>query len=69
MRDRQERIRDEVGTLWRELFGEPAPACADGPAMLDVILQRMPDRAYERLASPYLRPSQIRGPGDGRSST
>jgi hypothetical protein len=62
MRDREDRIFEEASALWRELFGEPPPVRADGAMMLDAILKGLPERGYERLASPHLRPSQIRGP-------
>jgi hypothetical protein len=62
MRDRDQRIQEEAGALWRELFGEPPPIRADGPALLDVIMRSLPERRYDRLASPHLRPSQIKGP-------
>ena len=63
MRDREQSIQDEAAALWRELFGEPPPIRADGATLLDVIMKSLPERNYERLASPYLRPSQVRGPG------
>lgn len=55
-------IYEEAAGLWRELFGEPPPIRADGATLLDVIMKSLPERAYERLASPHLRPTQIRGP-------
>jgi len=65
MRDRDQRIEQEAGALWRELFGEPPPIRADGPTLLDVIMRSLPERGYDRLTSPHLRPSQIKGPGAG----
>ena len=62
MRDREDHIYDEVSALWRELYGEPPPVRADGATLLDAIMRSLPERGYDRLASPYLRPSQIRGP-------
>jgi hypothetical protein len=62
MRDRDQKIYEEASALWRELFGEAPPIRADGAMMLDVIMKSLPERSYERLASPHLRPSQIRGP-------
>ena len=64
MRDRETRIHEEASALWRELFGELPPIRAEGSTLLDVIMKTLPDRGYERLASPHLRPSQIHGPGD-----
>lgn len=64
MRDRDQKIYEEVAALWRELYGEPPPIRADGSAMLDALMCGLPERGYQRLASPFLRPSQIRGPSD-----
>ena len=63
MRDREDRIFEEAAALWRELYGEPPPIRADGATLLDVIMRSLPERDYERIASPFLRPTQIRGPG------
>lgn len=60
---REQMIYDEAAALWRELFHEPPPAWADGSAMLDVIMKSMSDESYARLSSPFLRASQIAGPG------
>jgi hypothetical protein len=65
MRERDQRIHDEVSALWRELYGEPPPIRADGSTLLDVIMRSLPERGYDRLASPHLRPSQIEGPSRG----
>jgi len=62
MRDREQQIFEEASALWRELFGEPPPIRADGATLLDVIMKSLPERGYERLVSPYLRPSQVKGP-------
>ena len=62
MNGRDDRIYEEAAALWRELFGEPPPIRADGPTLLDVITKALPERPYDRLASPFLRPSQIAGP-------
>ncbi|WP_297692293.1 hypothetical protein [Phenylobacterium sp.] len=62
MSGREDRIYDEAAALWRELFGEPPPIRADAGMMLDVIMKSLPEKPYERLASPHLRPSQIAGP-------
>ena len=58
-------IYEEAAALWRELFGEPPPNRVDGAAMLDAIMKSLPERPYQRLASPHLRPSQINGPRVG----
>jgi hypothetical protein len=61
MKSRDERIAEEAAALWRELFGA-APPPADGPSMLKVITGRLPDVRYDRLRSPFLRPSMIARP-------
>ena len=65
MQAREQRIYEEASALWRELFGEPPPIRADGAMMLDVIMRSVPTKDYDRLASPYLRPSTIAGPNMG----
>ena len=65
MTGRKQRIYQETAALWRELFGEPPPVRADGALMLDVILKALPERSYDRIASPHLRPSQIVRPKGG----
>ena len=62
---RERRIRTEAQALWRELYGEPAPACAGGGEILDLMLSRLPEVSYNRLRSPFLRPSLISGPKRG----
>ena len=62
MTGRDERIKEEVSALWRELFGEPPPIEADGGMMLDAIMRGLPEKPYDRLRSPYLRASNISGP-------
>ncbi len=53
---REDKIYQEAAALWRELFREPPPAKADGRALLDLIMRRMPGSDYERLKTPHLRP-------------
>jgi hypothetical protein len=62
MTGREDRIYEEAAALWRELFDAPPPIRGDGGAMLDVIMKSLPDKGYDRLASPHLRPSQVAGP-------
>lgn len=62
MDGREQRIYEEAAALWRELFSEPPPTRSDGQTLLDAIMKSLPERSYERLSSPYLRPSQIKGP-------
>lgn len=63
MEPREQRIYEEAAALWRELFDEPPPAQADGMAMLDIITNSLGETPYQRLRSPFLRPSTIVGPG------
>jgi hypothetical protein len=68
MEDRDQRIYEEAAALWREVFGEPAPVRADGRTLLDIITRSLGDPSYERLRSPFLRPSTIAGPGQPRDT-
>jgi hypothetical protein len=68
MKCRDQRICEEATDLWREMFAEPPPPLIDGAAMLALITQRLGDARYERLRSPYLRPSTIVGPAQPRDS-
>jgi hypothetical protein len=62
MTGRDERIYEEAAALWRELFEGPPPGPADGGAILEVLMRRLPEKRYERMASPHLRPSQVSHP-------
>lgn len=62
MMGRDQKIYEEAAALWRELFDESPPKRVDGGALLEVIMGRLPERRYDHLTSPHLRPSQIRGP-------
>jgi hypothetical protein len=66
MESREQRIYDEADALWREVFDEPPPAYADGSTLLAIITRRLGEVPYERLRSPFLRPSTIAGPGQPR---
>jgi hypothetical protein len=63
MNPREQKIQEEAAALWRELFGEPPPIRADGSAMLDALMKGLPEKGYDRLRSPYLRPAAISVPG------
>jgi hypothetical protein len=69
MQGRDERIYEEASALWRELFGQPPPIRADGATMLEVIMRSLPEKRYDRLASPYLRPTTISGPNMGDAAS
>jgi len=62
MSGRDKKMYDEAAALWREVFGEPPPIRADAATLLDMIMKSLPEKRYERIASPYLRPSQISSP-------
>lgn len=62
MNGRNQKIYEEAAALWRELFGEPPPVRADGATLLDAITKSLPEKSYERMTSPFLRPTQIHGP-------
>lgn len=59
MDGRDKKIEAEAAALWRQLHGEPPPAGVEGAEILDLILGRLPDPGYERLATPHLRPAAI----------
>jgi len=62
MPGRDDKIYEEAAALWRQLYGEPPPAAADGAVILDLILHDQPATGYERLATPHLRRSNITFP-------
>jgi len=67
MTSRDQRIYEEAVALWGELFREPPPAVVDGAELLELIARKLPDPNYDRIRSPYLRPSTItmpRRPGE-----
>lgn len=65
MPGRDERIYQEACALWRELYGEAPPTQADGQTMLDMITRRLTVGDYDRLTSPFMRPSSVCYPKDG----
>lgn len=69
MKSRDERIAEEAAALWREVFGAPPPPGADGAAMLKIITGKLPNLRYDRMRSPFLRPSMITRPrGEGETA-
>ena len=63
MTNRDQRIYEEAAALWVELFNEPPPAVIDGAELLELIARNLPDpNYYDRIRSPYLRPSTITMP-------
>jgi hypothetical protein len=64
--EREQRIYEEAAALWREVFGESPPLRMDGRTMLEIVTRCSGELSYDRLRSPYLRPSTITGPGRPR---
>jgi hypothetical protein len=62
MDGRNHKIYEEAAELLRELSGELPPPEADASTVLDLILDRIPESRYERLANPHLRPVNIAFP-------
>ena len=62
MSGRDDKVYKEACALWRQVYGEPPPAAADSTMVLDLLLGRLPDTPYERLASPDLRRGDITFP-------
>jgi hypothetical protein len=62
MSGRDNKIYEEAAALWWQLSGEPLPPGADASTVLDLVLGRLPETHYERLANPYLRPFNIAFP-------
>ena len=62
MEPREQRIYEEAAALWREVFGDSPPLRLDGPTLLEIITRCSGPPPYDRLHSPYLRPSTISGP-------
>ncbi|MFT4254605.1 MAG: hypothetical protein QM608_19225 [Caulobacter sp.] len=63
MPNREDRIKEEAQALWRELHGEPAPDL-DGSELLARICRDLDVAEYDRVQSPFLRPSLITRPED-----
>ena len=62
METREDHIYQEAAALWRALFHEAPPERASGSTLLEMIARGAPIASYERLNSPYLRPSNISEP-------
>lgn len=68
MTGREEQVYQEAAALWRALYGEQPPVQADGATMLDMIVTRgLPETAYDRLTTPFLRPAAIHYPKPERT--
>jgi hypothetical protein len=62
MDGRDHRIYEEAAALWQALYHEPPPPMTDASQMLHIITRNLCESPYERLRSPFLRPSTIAGP-------
>ena len=66
MSRRDETIDQEARDLWRALRADAPPEGIGGPDLLAILIAQAPQLRYDRMASPFLRDSQIsrpRGPG------
>ena len=59
---RDEAIDQEARALWRALREEPPPENLRGSDLLGLLIGQSTTLAYDRLCSPFLRPSQISRP-------
>ena len=62
MSGRDDRIYQEACALWRELYDDAPPTGADGATILDMITGKLPQSRYDRITSPYMRPTTISYP-------
>jgi hypothetical protein len=63
MASRDELIKREALELWRQTHDETAPE-VDGAALLEIICRDLDVQNYDRVASPFLRPTMILRPED-----
>jgi len=69
MTEREQRLHDEASALWREVFGEAPPLRMDGATMLEIVTRCVDEVSYNRVYSPFLRPSTIVGPAQPRDDS
>ncbi len=62
MTSRNQRVYEEAIARWGELFDEPPPIVRDGAELLEMITVSLGHPHYNRLRSPFLRPSTITMP-------
>jgi hypothetical protein len=63
MSPRDDLIKREALELWRQLHDEPAPAVSGGE-LLEIICRDLDVGGYDRVQSPFLRPTMILRPED-----
>lgn len=61
MTRRDDMVKNEAQSLWRELHGEPAPDLS-GEELLARMWRDLDVAQYDRVQSPFLRPSMIMRP-------
>ena len=62
MSSRDSMIEQEARDLWRALRTDAPPEHLSGPQLLTVLIGQSTTLAYDRLCSPFLRPTQISRP-------
>lgn len=62
MSRRDQNIDQEARDLWRALRADPPPEGVGGPDLLAILINQGPELRYDRMASPFLRDSQISRP-------
>ena len=63
MASREELIKREALELWRQTHDEPAPDVSGGE-LLEIICRDLDVQGYDRVQSPFLRPTMILRPED-----
>lgn len=61
MARRDDLIKAEALELWKQMHDEPAPEVSGGE-LLELICRDLVVRAYDRVQSPFLRPTMILRP-------
>jgi hypothetical protein len=62
MSSREMMIDREARDLWRALRSDAPPEHLTGSELLQVLISQSTQLGYDRLCSPFLRPSQISRP-------
>lgn len=62
MSPRDTMIEHEARELWRALRSDAPPEHLSGSQMLQVLISQSDTPEYDRLCSPFLRPTQISRP-------
>ncbi len=63
MSSRDDLIKREALVLWNQMHDEPAPEVSGGE-LLQLICRDLDLHAYDRVQSPFLRPTMILRPED-----